>query len=261
MSLPVSTAGFIRPQSDASSRPGPGSRRRSPRSPSQRPRRTSCGIRRRLPGRGTAGSACGLPAMFALMYHELALAISVALTTSFDVRTHCVLRLRRRFDRRSCLLRMWSMQVGDPLDMLLDRHRHVRQHRRALRTGDREQVREAGDRHAEVGVRAVLPFLVQRPPPRPLVSSAFSGPVSASKPVANTMMSSGYSLPPARMPFSVISSIGPSVLRVDQQHVVLVEGLEVVGVERLALGAVGVGPSGSASRRPPDPSPSSGSCA
>src|SRR5258708_30555978 len=40
----------------------------------------------------------------------------------------------------------------------------------------------------------------------------FSGPVIASKPVAMTMMSSGYSLPPARMPFCVISSIGPSVL-------------------------------------------------
>src|ERR1700730_9209905 len=42
--------------------------------------------------------------------------------------------------------------------------------------------------------------------------SCFSGPVSASKPVAMTMMSSGYSLPPARIPFGVISSIGPSVL-------------------------------------------------
>ena len=62
----------------------------------------------------------------------------------------------------------------------------------------------------------------------------------ASKPVANTMMSHSYSLPPARMPFAVISSIASVGRRIDQQHVVLVEGLVVVGVERLALGAVGV---------------------
>ena len=54
------------------------------------------------------------------------------------------------------------------------------------------------------------------------------------------MMSSGYSLPPARMPFGVISSIGPSVLASTSSHVLLVERLEIVGVQRLALGAVGV---------------------
>ena len=47
---------FIRPQLCARFRPDLGSRTRSPRSPSRRPRRTSCGTRRRLPGRGRAGS-------------------------------------------------------------------------------------------------------------------------------------------------------------------------------------------------------------
>jgi hypothetical protein len=48
-------------------------------------------------------------------------------------------------------------------------------------------------------------------PPRPRIPRFFSGPVSASKPVAKTMMSSSCSLPPARMPFGVISSIGASL--------------------------------------------------
>ena len=51
------------------------------------------------------------------------------------------------------------------------------------------------------------------------------------------MMSNWYSLPPARMPFSVIPDWSVRLV-VHQQHVVLVEGLEVVGVQRLALGPV-----------------------
>jgi len=45
-----------RPRSGVSSRPDPGSRTRSPHSLSRRPRRTSCDIRRHLPGRDTARS-------------------------------------------------------------------------------------------------------------------------------------------------------------------------------------------------------------
>jgi hypothetical protein len=79
-----------------------------------------------------------------------------------------------------------------------------------LRAGDCEQVGVAGDRQAEIGLRTVLPLLRQRPAAAPLDAEVFSGPVIASNPVATTMMSSGYSLPPARMPFGMISSIGPS---------------------------------------------------
>ena len=49
--------------------------------------------------------------------------------------------------------------VGDPVDVLLDRHGHVRQHRRAARTGDQEQVGEPGRHQPEVGERAVLPLV------------------------------------------------------------------------------------------------------
>ena len=48
--------------------------------------------------------------------------------------------------------------VGDPIDVLLDRRQHVGDHRRAARPGDREQIGETGQRQAEIGARAVLPF-------------------------------------------------------------------------------------------------------
>src|SRR5258708_20913864 len=130
-----------------------------------------------------------------------------------DVGAPFVLRLRARLNRCKLVPSHVGDAFGDPLDMLLYRDRHVRQHRGALRAGDREQVGVAGDRQAEIGLRAVLPHsCASALPSRPLMARFFSGPVIASKPVAMTMMSSGYSLPPARMPFGVISSIGPSVL-------------------------------------------------
>ena len=56
---------------------------------------------------------------------------------------------------------MCSMAARDPLDVLLDRHRHVAQHRGRPRAGDHEQVREAGGGDAEVGLRAVGPLVLQ----------------------------------------------------------------------------------------------------
>jgi hypothetical protein len=74
-----------------------------------------------------------------------------------------VLRLRRRLDRCKLVSSHVGDAFGDPLDVLLDRYRHVRQHRRALRAGDGEQVRVAGDSQAQIGLRAVLPLLRQCP--------------------------------------------------------------------------------------------------
>ena len=45
--------------------------------------------------------------------------------------------------------------------MLLDRDRHVAQHGRTARAGDREQVREAGDLQAEIVARPGLPYILQ----------------------------------------------------------------------------------------------------
>ena len=62
------------------------------------------------------------------------------------------------------LLAQVAQAVGDPVDVLLDGHRHVAQHRRALRPGDHEQVREAVRGDAEVGARALGPLLLQGEP-------------------------------------------------------------------------------------------------
>src|ERR1700726_4375360 len=48
--------------------------------------------------------------------------------------------------------------VADPLYVLLDRNRHVGQHRRAARPGDREQVREPGHGHAQARARSFAPL-------------------------------------------------------------------------------------------------------
>src|SRR5204862_1433858 len=51
--------------------------------------------------------------------------------------------------------------VGDPVDVLLDRHEHVDEHRRAAGSGDGEEVREAGGRDAEVRARPGGPLVTE----------------------------------------------------------------------------------------------------
>ena len=58
-----------------------------------------------------------------------------------------------------------ALHVGktlrDPVDMLLDRHRHVGQDRRAAGAGDGEQVRKSGNLEAEIIARPGTPDLFQ----------------------------------------------------------------------------------------------------
>ena len=68
-----------------------------------------------------------------------------------------------------------------------------------------EQVREPGDAEAEVGARAVGPLVRSVRPPRPRMSIASSAPVIASKPVANTMASTGVLRLAGACPLGVIS--------------------------------------------------------
>ena len=51
--------------------------------------------------------------------------------------------------------------VGDPVDVLLDRHEHVDEHGRAARPRDGEQVRESRGRDAEVRARPGRPLVPQ----------------------------------------------------------------------------------------------------
>ena len=70
--------------------------------------------------------------------------------------------LARRFDRCGADVAHMAEAIGEPVDMLLDRLDHARQHRRAAGTRDHEQVRKAFRRNAEIGAGAGLPFFGER---------------------------------------------------------------------------------------------------
>ena len=69
-----------------------------------------------------------------------------------------------RLDRRSADVAHMRHAVGHPVDMLLDRLDHARQHRRAARPGDGEQIGKADRCDAEIGAGTGAPFLRQRLP-------------------------------------------------------------------------------------------------
>ena len=64
--------------------------------------------------------------------------------------------------RREAGLSHRHQPVDDPIGVLFDRHRHVRQHRRAAGPGDHEEVREIGHGEPEIGLRPVGPDVGQR---------------------------------------------------------------------------------------------------
>ena len=126
-------------------------------------------------------------------------------------------------------------EPGDPLHVLLDRDRHVGQHGRALRPGDDEQVREPAGGEAEVGTRAVRP-LVPQPQPVP------AGDAHAEQGAGHRVESGGVD---DRVDL-VLALAGPHAARgdlldrhgprVQQRHVVPVEGLVVAVLQRRPLG-------------------------
>ena len=68
------------------------------------------------------------------------------------------------FDRLEALNSQVVEAVDDPVDVLLDRHDHVGQHRRASGPGEGEEVRETDGRETEVGRRTVGPLLPEGDP-------------------------------------------------------------------------------------------------
>ena len=73
-----------------------------------------------------------------------------------------VLRRLGRVDLDRVDLAHMLQGTRDPLDVLVDREDHVGENAGAAGAGDREQVREARDHQAEVGVRPILPRLLER---------------------------------------------------------------------------------------------------
>ena len=67
--------------------------------------------------------------------------------------------------------------VAHPIDVLLDRDHHVREHGRALRAGNHEEVRETSRHHSKIGPRPVGPFVTEEPP----VAAADVDPVQGSR--------------------------------------------------------------------------------
>ena len=70
-------------------------------------------------------------------------------------------RLRVRFAAVDGVFAHVADAVGDPLDVLLDRNRHVAKDRRAAGPGDGEQVGKPWHLQAQIGLRAGLPVIAQ----------------------------------------------------------------------------------------------------
>ena len=179
----------------------------------------------------------GLPGMFAPMYQVSAVGNSDGLRHLLVVRDPGVLGLGRRLDGAGAAVAHRADDPGDELDVLLDRHRHVRQHRRALRAGDGEQVRVSGAHQPQVGARPVGPLVPQQPAvPAPDVDLV----ERPGHRVEAGGVDDGVELVlgAVRQPQPGRGDLGDRVgLHVDQVHVRQVERLVVPGVQRDALAA------------------------
>ena len=146
---------------------------------------------------------------------------------------------RRRLDRGQVLLAHVDEAGADPVDVLLDRHDHVRQNRWAPRTGDGEEVREAAGHQTQVLLRAVGPLAGER---HSVPTLDVDGDDRTGHGVEPRGIDDGVELEGARL--RVDARLGDRADRilaqVDQAHVRKVEGLVVVGVDARPLGAVEV---------------------
>ena len=150
-------------------------------------------------------------------------------------------RLRRLggLDRGVAVLAQVVEAVGDPVDVLLDRHHHVRQHRRAARAGDGEEVREADRGESEIGGGAVRPLLLQR-------HAVASGDVDRDEGAGHRVEPGGVhdGVELERLVDGVDAGLGDRrdrvLAQVDEPDVRQVVGGEVVGVETRPLGGEGV---------------------
>ena len=126
--------------------------------------------------------------------------------------------------------------VGHPLDVLLDAARHVAERRAVVRPHQGEQVRKAGDLQAQIGARAVGPFVLERLPAHPADVDPVEG---AGDRVEARRVDQDVEL--------VLGSAGPDALgrnaferrlvEIDQQDVGPVVGFIIAALQRHALGA------------------------
>src|SRR5262249_26324866 len=84
-----------------------------------------------------------------------------------DVAPPTSLRQRRRLDRVPLPVAHAGEAVTHPVDMLFDRHRHVRQDRRTSGAGYGEEVRKARRRQTQVRLGPPGPLFTKRQPVAP----------------------------------------------------------------------------------------------
>ena len=124
--------------------------------------------------------------------------------------------------------------------MLLDRDRHVAQHRGAARPGHREQVREARYLQAQVAARPGGPGVAQRDAVAPLDVQLQQRPghgVEAGREDDDVELVLGAVAQAQPVGSDALDRVGPHI---HQRHVRSVEGLEIPAVDRRPLGRIGV---------------------
>src|SRR5690606_21981768 len=147
--------------------------------------------------------------------------------------------LRGRLDESVATAAQVVDAPRDPFDVLLDGRGHVRQHRRAARPGDGEQVGEARHLQAEVGPGPLGPVLRQRVP-------IAAGDVQSQKRAGHGIEAGGehdgvdVEVAVGRFYAGRGDASDPAVGDVDERDVVAIERLVVVGVYRWTLGPVRV---------------------
>ena len=129
--------------------------------------------------------------------------------------------------------------VGDPLRMLLDRHRHVAQHRRAAGSGHHEKIRKACDLQAQIVARPRGPGVGQR-------ATVGTADIHAQQAAGHRIEAGGehdhvqWILGGSGADAVRRDALDRFGLEVDKRNVVTIEGLEVIGIDRRALGRIGM---------------------
>ena len=147
------------------------------------------------------------------------------------------LRGFRRLDGREAGLAHLSEAIHREVDMLLDRDRHVRQHRWAAGAGDQEQIREVRNREPQIALRTVRPDLVQRFAAAP--GDGMHGADRAGHGIEAGREHDDVDVEAALAGLDAGRGDGCDRLlaQIDQGHVRSIERRVVVGVEAGALGA------------------------
>jgi hypothetical protein len=154
-----------------------------------------------------------------------------------DLRNPFVHRLVGGLDALETIRAHVRYAIGDPFDVLLDRYRHIAEYRWAAGPRHSEHVREARYLQTEIVARAGRPRSSQRQAVAPANIHAQQRAGHSVEPRSEyDDVERILGIPRANAPRrDFLDRRGPDI---DQFHVVTVERLEVVGIDRRALGRI-----------------------